>query len=34
VAATPADHPPAPGQQTYGLVVVLGHDFGAKWFDL
>ena len=34
VAATPADHPPARGQQTYGLVVVLGHDFGVKWYDL
>lgn len=34
VPATPADHPPARGQQTYGLVVVLGHDFGVKWYDL
>jgi hypothetical protein len=34
VPATPADHPPARGQQAYGLVVVLGHDFGVKWYDL
>ncbi len=34
VQATPADHPPARGQQTYGLVVVIGHDFGVKWYDL
>jgi LCP family protein required for cell wall assembly len=34
VPATAADHPPFSGQQTYGLVVVLGHDFGVKWFDL
>jgi len=34
VPATPADHPPARGQQTYGLVVVLGHDFGVRWYAL
>lgn len=34
VPATPSNHPPARGQQTYGLVVVLGHDFGVKWYDL
>ena len=34
VPATAATHPPFPGQQTYGLVVVIGHDFGVKWFDL
>jgi polyisoprenyl-teichoic acid--peptidoglycan teichoic acid transferase len=34
VAATPADHPPARGQQAYGLVVVLGHDFGVRFYAL
>jgi LCP family protein required for cell wall assembly len=34
VPATPADHPPARGQQAYGLVVVLGHDFGVRWYAL
>ncbi len=32
VAATPASPQPARGQQTYGIVVVLGHDFGSRWF--
>ncbi len=32
IAATPASPQPARGQQTYGIVVVLGHDFGARWF--
>jgi LCP family protein required for cell wall assembly len=31
VAATPTSPPPAPGQQTFGLVVVLGHDFALRW---
>jgi len=31
VAATPANSPPAPGQQTYGIVVVLGHDFALRF---
>jgi len=31
VAATPANSPPAAGQQTYGLVVVLGHDFALRF---
>ncbi len=31
VAATPATYPPAAGQQTYGLVVVLGHDFALRF---
>jgi polyisoprenyl-teichoic acid--peptidoglycan teichoic acid transferase len=31
VAATPANSPPAAGQQTYGLVVVLGHDFALHF---
>src|SRR5438093_495913 len=30
VAATPANSPPAAGQQTYGLVVVLGHDYALR----
>jgi LCP family protein required for cell wall assembly len=34
VAATPSNPAPARGQQTYGLVVVLGHDFGVRWFAL
>jgi LCP family protein required for cell wall assembly len=29
--ATPANPVPAPGQQTYGLVVVLGHDFALRF---
>ena len=32
VPVTPASAPPASGQQTYGLVVVLGHDFSRRWF--
>jgi LCP family protein required for cell wall assembly len=31
VAATPSTYPPAAGQQTYGLVVVLGHDFALRF---
>jgi LCP family protein required for cell wall assembly len=31
VAATPSAYPPASGQQTYGLVVVLGHDFALRF---
>jgi LCP family protein required for cell wall assembly len=31
VPATPATYPPAAGQQTYGLVVVLGHDFALRF---
>ena len=31
VAATPTNPAPANGQQTYGLVVVLGHDFALHW---
>ncbi len=31
VPATPANPAPAGGQQTYGLVVVLGHDFGLRF---
>jgi LCP family protein required for cell wall assembly len=31
VQATPANPAPAAGQQTYGLVVVLGHDFALRW---
>jgi LCP family protein required for cell wall assembly len=31
VAATPTSPAPAAGQQTYGLVVVLGHDFALHW---
>jgi hypothetical protein len=31
VAATPANPAPARGQQTYGLVVVLGHDFALRF---
>jgi LCP family protein required for cell wall assembly len=34
VPATPADHPPARGQQAYGLVVVLGHDYGVRFYAL
>src|SRR6202521_79122 len=31
VPATPANPAPGAGQQTYGLVVVLGHDFALHW---
>ncbi len=31
VAATPTSPTPAAGQQTYGLVVVIGHDFALHW---
>jgi LCP family protein required for cell wall assembly len=31
VAATPTSPVPASGQQTFGLVVVLGHDFARRW---
>ena len=31
VVATPTSPPPAKGQQTYGLVVVLGHDFALRF---
>ncbi|GAC1504384.1 MAG: LCP family protein [Candidatus Dormibacteraceae bacterium] len=31
VAATPSNPTPANGQQTYGLVVVLGHDFALRF---
>ncbi len=31
VPATPANSPPAKGQQTYGLVVVLGHDYALRF---
>jgi glycerol-3-phosphate acyltransferase PlsY len=31
VAATPANPVPAKGQQTFGLVVVLGHDFALRF---
>jgi LCP family protein required for cell wall assembly len=31
VAATPSTYPPGAGQQTYGLVVVLGHDFALRF---
>src|SRR6202140_2930256 len=31
VAATPANSPPSAGQQTYGLVVVLGHDYALRF---
>ena len=31
VNATPANPAPAGGQQTYGLVVVIGHDFALHW---
>jgi hypothetical protein len=31
VAATPTSPAPASGQQTYGLVVVIGHDFALHW---
>jgi len=34
VAATPSSPAPARGQQTYGLVVVIGHDFGVRWYGL
>jgi hypothetical protein len=32
VPATAANPAPARGQQTYGLVVVLGHDFALHWW--
>jgi LCP family protein required for cell wall assembly len=32
VEATPANPAPAAGQQTFGLVVILGHDFGLRWY--
>ncbi|HEV2029222.1 MAG TPA: LCP family protein [Candidatus Dormibacteraeota bacterium] len=32
VAATPTSPAPAAGQQTYGLVVVLGHDYALHFF--
>jgi LCP family protein required for cell wall assembly len=32
VQATPTNPAPAAGQQTYGLVVVLGHDFALRFF--
>src|SRR5205807_188965 len=32
IAATPGSPQPSRGQQTYGIVVVLGHDFGTRWF--
>lgn len=31
VQATPTSPAPAAGQQTYGLVVVIGHDFALRW---
>jgi hypothetical protein len=31
VNATPTSPAPARGQQTYGIVVVLGHDFALRW---
>ena len=31
VAATPSNPAPSPGQQTYGLVVVLGHTYALHW---
>jgi LCP family protein required for cell wall assembly len=31
VNATPGNPAPSPGQQTYGLVVVLGHSFAQHW---
>ncbi|HET7420122.1 MAG TPA: LCP family protein [Candidatus Dormibacteraeota bacterium] len=31
VNATPANLPPSAGQQTYGLVVVIGRDFALHW---
>jgi hypothetical protein len=31
VPATSSNPAPAAGQQTYGLVVVLGHDFAQHW---
>jgi LCP family protein required for cell wall assembly len=31
VSATPSNPAPAAGQQTYGLVVVIGHDFALHW---
>lgn len=34
VAATPTNPAPARGQQTYGLVVVLGHDFALRFLGL
>jgi hypothetical protein len=34
VAATPTSPARAPGQQAYGLVVVLGHDFALRFLGL
>jgi hypothetical protein len=31
VVATPTSPAPASGQQTYGLVVILGHSYGLHW---
>jgi len=31
VSATPKSPTPARGQQTYGLVVVLGHDYASRF---
>ena len=31
VEATPTSPAPARGQQTYGLVVILGHDFALRF---
>jgi LCP family protein required for cell wall assembly len=31
VAATPTSPAPAAGQQTYGVVVIIGHDFALHW---
>lgn len=31
IEATPTTPAPARGQQTYGIVVVLGHDFALRW---
>ncbi len=31
VAATPSSYPPVSGQQTYGIVVILGHDFALHF---
>lgn len=31
VQATAVNPAPSPGQQTYGLVVVVGHDFALRW---
>jgi predicted acyltransferase len=34
VPATPTSPAPARGQQTFGLVVVLGHDFALRFLGL